>query len=229
MAFSFSPRTVTDGLILNLDAANSRSYVSGSTTWADLSRNNNSSTLTNGPTFNTASGGSIVFDGVDDFVLSTHPTTNIFSSLTSYTVSFWIRVTSYGGNGSVLLSATGSNNLFMQVQSGSAYIGTLGSPNNFLTLTTNDIGNISLNKISNIVWVKNSTTALFYLNGTQYTFPGSATFTFTGLDRTINIGKYTSSGFNLPGNIYNMSVYNKALTATEILQNYNSLKTRFGL
>lgn len=229
MAGKVALNIIKDNLVLYLDAANTKSYTSGSSTWFDLSGNNNNSTLTNGPTFNTASGGSIVFDGVDDFVLSTHPTTNIFSSLTSYTVSFWIRITSYGGNGSVLLSATGSNNLFMQVQSGSAYIGTLGSPNNFLTLTTNDIGNISLNKIANIVWVKNSTTVLFYLNGTQYTFPGSATFTFTGSDRIINIGKYTSSGFNLPGNIYNMSVYSKALTATEILQNYNTNKTRFGL
>jgi len=229
MAGKVALNIIKDNLVLYLDAANTKSYTSGSSTWFDLSGNNNNSTLTNGPTFNTASGGNIVFDGVDDFVLSTHPTTNIFSSLTSYTVSFWIRITSYGGNGSVLLSATGSNNLFMQVQSGSAYIGTLGSPNNFLTLTTNDIGNISLNKIANIVWVKNSTTVLFYLNGTQYTFPGSATFTFTGSDRTINIGKYTSSGFNLPGNIYNMSVYSKALTATEILQNYNTNKTRFGL
>ena len=60
---------VTNGLVLNLDAANPRSYppAYNGTTWFDLSGNSNNGTLTNGPTYNTGSGGSIVFDGVDDY------------------------------------------------------------------------------------------------------------------------------------------------------------------
>ena len=67
MAFSFSPKIVTDGLVLYLDAANPKSYVSGSTTWRDISRGGNNGTLVNGPTFDSGNGGNIVFDGVDDY------------------------------------------------------------------------------------------------------------------------------------------------------------------
>jgi hypothetical protein len=66
MAFSYSPKIVTDGLVLYLDAGNPYSYVSGSTNWNDLSRSMLSGSLVNGPTYNTGSLGSIVFDGVDD-------------------------------------------------------------------------------------------------------------------------------------------------------------------
>jgi hypothetical protein len=62
---------ITDGLVLYLDAANTKSIVSGSTTWNDLSRSGNNGTLVNGPTFNSGNGGSIVFDGLDDYMITT--------------------------------------------------------------------------------------------------------------------------------------------------------------
>ena len=66
MAYINTPPVVTNGLILHLDAGNRLSYTSGSTVWNDLSGNNNSGSLTNGPTFNSANQGSIVFDGSND-------------------------------------------------------------------------------------------------------------------------------------------------------------------
>ena len=79
---------VTNGLVLNLDAANPRSYPQpyDGTTWADLSGNGNNGTLTNGPTFNAVNGGSIVFDGVDDFIQCTGSLT-----VTSATFVSWIK------------------------------------------------------------------------------------------------------------------------------------------
>ena len=71
MAFNYSPKTVIDGLVLYMDAANSKSYVSGSTTWNDISRGGNIGTLLNGPTFNSSNSGNIVFDGTDDYVTVT--------------------------------------------------------------------------------------------------------------------------------------------------------------
>jgi hypothetical protein len=79
MAGTVAPNIVTDGLAFYLDAANTKSYVSGSTTWTDIANLTNG-TLTNGPTFNSANGGSIVFDGVDDYAVWTN---NPLSSLTS--------------------------------------------------------------------------------------------------------------------------------------------------
>ena len=92
MAFNYSPKTVTDGLVLYMDAANSKSYVSGSTTWNDISRSGNNGTLINGPTFNSSNGGSIVFDGTND-------TTNLGNilniGLNSWTISCWFKINSY--------------------------------------------------------------------------------------------------------------------------------------
>ena len=68
MAFNFSPKVVTEGLVLYLDAANTKSYVSGSTTWSDLSRSRNNGTLVNGPTFNSSNGGFIRCDGTNDYI-----------------------------------------------------------------------------------------------------------------------------------------------------------------
>ena len=68
MAFNYSPKISTDGLVLCLDAANTKSYSGSGTVWSDLSRGGNNGTLTNGPTFNSGNGGSIVFDGVNDYV-----------------------------------------------------------------------------------------------------------------------------------------------------------------
>ncbi len=86
MSFVHSPKIVTDGLVLALDAGNTKSYTSGSTTWFDKSGNANNGTLTNGPTFSSANGGSIVFDGVDDRVEF-----GSFGSLpTQGTIQFWM-------------------------------------------------------------------------------------------------------------------------------------------
>jgi hypothetical protein len=92
---SGGPNIVVDGLVLYLDAANQYSYVSGSTAWNDLSRSNNNGTLINGPTFNSANGGSIVFDGIDDYVsfVSNPSLTN------QITVEVWIQLSSTLPNG----------------------------------------------------------------------------------------------------------------------------------
>ena len=67
MALSHSPKIVTDGLVLCLDAGDGKSYGGSGTTWTDRSVNSNNGTLTNGPTFDSSNGGSIVFDGSNDY------------------------------------------------------------------------------------------------------------------------------------------------------------------
>lgn len=74
--------TITNGLILNLDAANYKSYPGSNTTWTDLSGYRNNGTLTNGPTFSTLNGGGITFDGVDDYVIGTSDFTTVTSEIT---------------------------------------------------------------------------------------------------------------------------------------------------
>ena len=68
MGLSHSPRIVTDGLVFCVDAGDKMSYPGAGTTWTDLSKNRNNGTLTNGPTFNSANGGSISLDGSNDYI-----------------------------------------------------------------------------------------------------------------------------------------------------------------
>ena len=87
MAFNYSPKIVTDGLVLYLDAANRYSYPGSGTTWSDISRGGNNGTLVNGPTFSTDGGGSIITDGIDDGIfINTFP--NIPVKNSSFTVVF---------------------------------------------------------------------------------------------------------------------------------------------
>ena len=105
MAFNYSPKIVTDGLVLYLDAANPNSYVSGSTSWRDISRGGNNGTLVNGPTFNSANGGSIVFDGVDDNISFSGNTFN-YSPGTSGGISLEIWVYPTGPYSSYIAGST---------------------------------------------------------------------------------------------------------------------------
>ena len=68
MALSHSPRIVTDGLVLCLDASDPQSYSGSGNTWSDRSGNGSNGTLTNGPTFDSDNKGSLVFDGVNDYI-----------------------------------------------------------------------------------------------------------------------------------------------------------------
>ena len=86
MAISYNPSSVTSGLVLCLDAGNTKSYPGSGTTWTDLSGNGNTGTLTNGPTYSSANGGSFVFDGTDDYA-------SISGSITVSEVTFsvWLK------------------------------------------------------------------------------------------------------------------------------------------
>jgi hypothetical protein len=97
MAISRGPKIVTNGLVLALDAADRNSYVSGSTTWNDLSGYNYNGTLTNSPTFSNTNGGIISFNGTSQYI----DCGNVLASLTSLSlecfVKFGTQSTSFNG------------------------------------------------------------------------------------------------------------------------------------
>jgi hypothetical protein len=105
MSFVHSPKIVTNGLVLSLDAGNVKSYPGGGTVWYDKSGNEYNGTLTNGPTFNSSNGGSVVFDGTNDFVVR-----NSFSPVNgtaSKSLEVWFRPT---GNDSAPVVQAGTQN-----------------------------------------------------------------------------------------------------------------------
>lgn len=230
-------KIITDGLVLHLDAAQLRSYPGSGTTWTDLSGNGNNGTLTNGPTFNSANGGSIVFDGTNDYVVINNTITN--SLLSGLTFNIWARRNVLAIHGLIVNFDSSSLGQGFDFRLTSNTIDML-----YFTNGANIIGRRSstfpsINSWNNIVGLWNGTINpsgfSIYLNGIRVDNSNLAIGTVStivngGANLEIGRERYVSgptSYFN--GNISQASIYNRALSATEITQNYNATKSRFGL
>ena len=225
MAGNVAPKISTHGLILNLNAANRNSYVSGSTTWTDLSRYNNSSvSLVNGPTFNSANGGFIVLDGIDDY----YQLGNFaFDTSTSFTISCWFKrnvltnmstkfllKTLNDGVGRIWFGGIDTDNIYGKLEN-NTYYGAGGDY--WQTVTTN----LKDTNWYNVVMVHNKTSLQqkSYLNGVL-----AATKVLTGAyDNPSSPMRSTQ----VNSSVSNLLIYNRALTDAEVLQNYNVLKARY--
>jgi hypothetical protein len=217
------------GLVLALDAGNTKSYSGSGTTWTDLSGNGNAGALTNGPTYSSANGGSIVFDGVDDFIQLAG--TNF--SLNTMTISAWNYSSNFNQNGFMFEKTTnGSVNtqysLFYN-SSNDIYYRTYGLSTLDLTINITTAGVVN-NQWNNVVATFDGTTKRIYVNGilraTSATLTGTVTQNTTG---AAFIGIYGGGGYPFNGRISNTSIYNKALSATEVSQNFNALRGRYGI
>ena len=224
MSGKTGPDIIESGLVLCLDAANKNSYPGSGTTWTDLSGNSNNGTLTNGPTFSAGNQGSIVFDGVDDYVGCGN---NSSINLTSYiTLSAWTKK-AYGSSASVAIDKGRDNygawSLLFDVVANKVEFHCRISGTNSSVVSNTSYGN---NIWTNITTVFTGTNLLIYINGIlDNTTNISGTIGTNAID--FSIGK-ANDGFNWSGQVSNVFIYNRALTATEVLQNYNATKSRFG-
>jgi hypothetical protein len=227
MALSRGPKIVTNGLVLALDAADKNSYKGSGTTWKDLSGNGYNGTLTNGPTFSNVNRGVIVFDGTNDYVTFG----NVLASLTSLSlecfVKFGTQSTSFNG----IISKTLSNADGWEIRTG-----------NGQTSTTTDLqfryvgDNVALGfntTFTNGVWYHLMTTGrsgsqVVYVNGNQVN-SGTSASTPSANTNSLVIGQLAYAGLYANMTMGYARIYNRALTATEVLQNYNATKSRFGL
>ena len=238
MGFNYSPKIVTNGLILYLDAANSRSYVSGSTAWNDLSRGGNNLTSFNNVTYNAAQGGNFTFVSSNSSRISTAGT-NINAG-SNFSVFAWVNPSpainvrnAIVGNSYPYSSTQGF--YFATATAYGSNINTffisIGNDNAYATATNNSLVTGSWNYIGGTV--TNGGAAInLYANGIQTGYQGQTltTNTVTYPTNEFYIGQRHSA---LPeyftGSIANVQIYNRALTTTEIQQNYNTQKSRFGL
>ena len=223
------PSIITNGLVLYLDAANKQSYVSGSTSWIDVSNNNNNGTLTNGPTFNTGSGGSIVFDGSNDYV----ETGYVFPSSTSYTMAVWAKSSRTGfsnrlmGNADSTVGLTGTDIIWGASSSTNIYIvRRAGSNDSNRDINTNFSGlNVGWHYIC-VTYDNTGVGMILYVDTTS--IATNTTLGFTS-SLTFRIGRDGNGSDAFNGNVAIVQIYNRALSASEVLQNYNATKGRFGL
>ncbi len=234
MSYNSGGRIVSNGLVLCLDAANRKSYVSGSTTWTDISRTGNNGTLTNGPTYSSANGGSIVFDGVDDFVdFSQYNFGNEITISCFFRPSLIANIQTIFANTGAPLTPTGFKFYFNGYYNNTRAI--------YIELGNNTTGDVPVYTANSTivydVWqhaacTLSKTTGIgkIYYNGN---LAASNALGITNYDtnRAFRIARFPSGNelFPLNGRISHYCIYNRALSDAEILQNYNVTKKRFGL
>ena len=238
MGLSHSPKIVTNGLVLALDAANNKSYPGSGTSWNDLSGNSNTGTLTNGPTFSTGNLGSIVFDGVDDQIeCGTNSSLNISDNLS---LGIWVKFNSISSSPNLIAKQWCSGNQFSYnwsiLSDGRMYYGFdsdgfCGSITGEYT-STNAVCTTGIWYYLNVVHT--STSINLYSNGVSIpgTLAGSyGTIYISSVPVRLGVYRNLSGAFAgyLSGNIAQSVIYNRALSSKEVLQNYNATKSRFGL
>ena len=223
---------VSNGLVLHLDAGNSNSYSGSGTTWSDLSGNGNHATLVNGPSFSSSDGGYIHFDGSNDRAS--------ISSLDvpdkPFTIAAWVNHDSvngwrtYAGQDTSMSGAGGA--LYFQKRNNTNYFaistrpsdGTSGSVA-FSTTTA------STNTWFNVCGVASTTAMKIYINGTlEATTNNSTSIAARTGDLLIGAGFYNNNIVDFfDGKISSVLIYDRELSATEVTQNYYSIKSRYGL
>ena len=228
MGFYRGPNIVTDGLVFAVDAGSTRSYAGSGTTVNNLI-SSTTATLTNGTGFSTSNGGLWTFDGTDDYIqvnTTTTPATGAF------TIEFFYQISTTGGRGGmfernpsspyngVTLGQGGSGDWTFSVNNGSQsvqYSATYPTTNAWY----NDVGVYD-----------GVNTVRFYRNGVLLgTTTGSTLGNLdTGGTRDdLRIFRRDSNSGVIGGKVANFRTYNIALTAAEVLQNFNAQKSRFGL
>jgi len=220
MGLDHSPLIATDGLQIFLDAGNTRSYSGSGNTTFDLSGSGNTSALTNGVSYLSSNLGTFSLDGTNDYIL-VNSQANILSK-TAYTKIAWFYVTSFATANNIISGGFSGQHAFWLFVSNRLYAGHNG---NWSTVTGNTT--LSLNTwYHGAVTYNNSTGWKLYLNGRE---DGTSVDTTTFINnQEISIGSYGAGNY-FTGRIASVQVYNRALTASEIVQNYNATKRRYGL
>jgi hypothetical protein len=225
------PAIVTSGLVLNLDAGFTPSYPTTATTWYDVSSGGNNGTLTNGPTFNSDNSGSIVFDGVDDYVNLGDNSVFNFSGSVSFTCTVWANITSYGRPHTAIVTRSGNYPHYgwtFGINS-TGYPWLLFSSNGTVYVETTSNIKLTTNRWYLFTFgVDNSTQKQFLIfDGTRF----ESTQTGLNPDTTLslNLFRHIDPLTYTQGTLSNIQFYNRALSASEVLQNYNAQKGRFGL
>lgn len=215
-----SQALVTSGLTLQLDAANSTSYPGSGTTWTDIAGTQQNITLVNSPTFTSGTPAYFTFNGSNQYGTGS----GAVLTTTSYTKSVWFYLNANADN-NLVSSDTGGHFMYLSGTS-KLYCGHANWGNYQAYPST---ANISLNTWYNATLTFNTTDGMvLYLNGSQdstYT----ANKTAHGGNSSTNIGCFGVGGNLLNGRIAKVYCYNRSLTSAEVLQNYNSNKSQFGL
>ncbi len=222
MGLKHHPRIITDGLVMYLDAANPRCY-SGSGITANALIGGIGGTLVNGVGYTSSNNGSFVFDGTNDFI--TIPDNSLLNTFSSMTLEIVVKYTTtndqifaqkwnYNGGSQGYTIELYSNEIAAACYTGINYLRV-------------PVSNYPVNNIYHIILTLSGTTQALYINGVSVASnSGGSIPNISGT--TFAIGSRSNlSGTYFGGNVYLAKFYNRALTAQEVLQNYNATKKRY--
>lgn len=230
--FSIQPlpsSIVTSGLTYHIDAGNTNSYPGSGTVWTDLSGNNYATTLWNSPTYSTDGGGSIVFNGTTQYATTN---TSLADITADWTMNIWYKTAGSTNLGSLLVrgnldetyqwrceldASTGKVRFVMRNPSDESVLGTTSTNNAGWKMAT---------------YVKSGTTVTVYLNAVS-----ENSNTITNLSSATNIVAHATIGrlgnsvgpYYYNGSIAIIQAYNRALSLSEIQQNFDARRSRYGL
>lgn len=232
MGIAYNTSIVRDGLVLHLDAANRKSYPGSGTAWNDLSGNGNNGTLVNGPTYGSSNNGLLTFDGVDDYVNISNAAIGNFGT-SNFTVSCW---------GKAASGSTGTRGIFSKYNphsaSGTGWFLFYRDGNIWARITQDLVAPLEASSISvNIgtnVWylftmVRSGNSFLLYANDTLLQTNTTTNLIDCSSNAPLRIGSGYVSGYYYSGDCSGASIYNRELTATEVRQNFNAIRGRYGV
>jgi hypothetical protein len=236
MGIAYNPRIVTDGLVLCLDAGNTKSYPGSGTAWTDLSGRGNTGTLTNGPTYSSVNGGSLVFNGSSQYA-TLGTTSSLRGIQVPLTICGWANSNSFSGIYPTLYSAYASTvggQLYsmIRVDSGTLIYYASNSSGGFQSQGTftpsPNVWNFYAIVVSGSIA---SPTVKIFLNGTSQSFSYTSFTSSPDLSVDFRIGSNqaqpATESWN--GNISAVQAYTRALSDSEVSQNFNALRGRYGI
>jgi hypothetical protein len=236
MAFSHSPKIVTDGLILCLDAADKNSYPGSGTTWSDLSPNGNNGTLTNSPTFGTAGIASFNFNGTNEYV----ECGDVYAA-EQMTLCAWIRLdvvpASQASGYPQLFGKRGvdtQRSYFFAFQKGSSKLYwelKNSEATYFVQYSTKTDWDVNTWYYCVATYVASTGIAKMYIDGVEDagTFSPSQPWSLDPIPDTNATCRVGGGNYYLDGDMGVALFYNRALSAAEVSQNFNAQRSRFGV
>jgi hypothetical protein len=221
------PLGVRDGLVLYLDAANARSYPRSGTTWFDRSGINSSGELVNSPVYNSSNFGFFQFV-TDDFARIAN---NTALDTQTPTVEVWVKTNATTQNGFWFEKGT-VNSQYSLFQEGTGIQWRMNIGGTITNLTTTTATYINTSNWYQVVGTYTSGSRRLYINGVLVnsdTQTGTIATNSGGMSIGVYGGFSGSRGYYYNGNLSSCKVYNRALTASEVSQNFNALRSRYGL
>ena len=206
-------------------------YYFGNTVWKDISGGGYNGTLTSGSLFNTSNYGNILFDGSDDYVIGNTPSGLNLSQ--PCTVNVWVYFNNFNVINPRIIEVQDSSYSIQIIRDGAST--RLATKNSNFQSGTNSttwfVPSTSIWYNISVVWDPYASSTTLYLNSVLQSSVGSTPVGAGNQTNKYVIGRRSDfvATTELNGNVAQVSIYNRALTAAEVSQNYEATKTRFGL